>query len=164
MLIIFSSCCGSAGGSASPGKSDGEVVGKYARVEILSHHGAEHYCPVSMFKVYGISEIDLITEDDPDDDQDDAPEETVDDELSEHIIVKTIKEAVHKVVNVFRPQNVSLVATLNTSSLQGASLRFRLRPEGGQKQDQEVVNRYHMFYYLLATQYNTMRHYKLLYH
>ena len=70
-----------------------------------------------------------------------------------------MKEAVHNVVNVFLPQNVSLVATLNTSSLQGASLRFRLRPEGGQKQDQEVVNRYHMIYYLLATQYNTMRQY-----
>jgi hypothetical protein len=82
-------------------KSDAGVVGKYARVEILSHHGSEHYCPVSMFKVYGISEIDLITEDDPDDDPDDDPEETVDDELSKHIIMKTIKEAVHKVVNVF---------------------------------------------------------------
>lgn len=140
-------------------KSEVGVVGKYARVEILSHHGSEHYCPVSMFKVYGISEIDLITEDDPNDDHEDAPEETVDDELSEHIIVKTIKDAVHKVVNVFRPQNVSLVATLNTSSLQGASLRFKLRPEGGQKQDQEVVNRYHMIYYLLATQYQTVRQY-----
>ena len=59
------------------------MVGKYARLEILSHHGSEHYCPVSMFKVYGISEIDLTTEDDPDDDHDDAPDETVNDELSE---------------------------------------------------------------------------------
>ena len=82
---------------------------------------------------------------------------TVNDDLSEHIIVKTINEAVHKVVKVFRPQNASLVATLNTSSLQGTSLKFRLRPDGGQKKDQEVVNRYHMIYYLLATQYNTVR-------
>jgi len=140
-------------------KSEVGVVGKYARVEILSHHGSEHYCPVSMFKVFGISEIDLITEDDPDDGHEDAPDEPADDSLPEHIIVKTIKEAVHKVVNVFRPQNVSLVATLNTSSLQGASLRFRLRPDGGQKPDQEVVNRYHMIYYLLATQYHTVRQY-----
>merc|ERR1719228_3140182 len=115
-------------------KNEAGVVAKFAKVEILSHHGSEHYCPVSMFKVFGISEIDLITEDDPDDDDDDSTDDTLNDELSEHIIVKTIKEAVHKVVNVFRPQNVSLVATLNTSSLQGASLRFRLRPEGGQKQ------------------------------
>ena len=31
------------------------------QVEILSHHGAEHYCPISIFKVFGISEIDLIS-------------------------------------------------------------------------------------------------------
>jgi hypothetical protein len=30
-------------------------------VEILSHHGTEHYCPISIFKVFGISEIDLIS-------------------------------------------------------------------------------------------------------
>ena len=112
-----------------------------------------------MFKVYGISEIDLITEDEPADGHDDASEDTVDDELREHIIVKTIKEAVHKVVNVFRPQNVSLVATLNTSSLQGASLRFRLRPENGHGQGEQAVDRYHMIYYLLATQYQSVKRY-----
>ena len=31
----------------------------------------------------------------------------------------------------------------------------------GHTQDQEVVNRYHMIYYLLATQYNTMRQYTM---
>ena len=44
---------------------------------------------------------------------------------------------------------------MNTSCIQGAILMFRLRPDGGQK-DQEVVNRYHKIYYLLATQYNTV--------
>jgi len=140
-------------------KSDEGVVGKYAKVEILSHHGSEHYCPISLFKVYGISEIDLISEDEPNDGHDDVPDESVDDELSEHIIVKTIKDAVHKVVNVFRPQNVSMVATLNTSSLHGASLRYRLRPESGQMKDEETVNRYHMIYYLLATQYKSVKQY-----
>ena len=33
------------------------VFGKYVKVEILSHHGNEHYCPVSLFKIFGISEI-----------------------------------------------------------------------------------------------------------
>jgi len=140
-------------------KNEYGVVGKYVKVEILSHHGSEHYCPVSMFKVYGISEIDLITEDEPADGHDDASEDTVDDELREHIIVKTIKEAVHKVVNVFRPQNVSLVATLNTSSLQGASLRYRLRPENGHGEGEQAVDRYHMIYYLLATQYQSVKRY-----
>ena len=86
----------------------------------------------------------------------------VDYDKKEHFIVETIKKAVHKVVNVFRPQNESLVETLNTSSLHGASLRFRLRPEVGFKQNPEVVNRYHMIYYLLATQYNTVKQYTRL--
>jgi len=139
------------------------VVGKYAKVEIMSHHGSEHFCPVSLFKVFGIPEIDLITEDDPDEDRtEESPEDVTDDEPKHHPIVQTIKDAVHKVVNVFRPQNVSLVETLNTSSLEGASLRFRLRPESGDKTDQTVINRYHMIYYLLATQYTKVKQYSLI--
>jgi len=144
-------------------KNEAGVVGKFAKVEILSHHGNEHYCPVSMFKVFGISEIDLITDDDPSEgNDDDTADDVVNDDEKEHFIVETIKKAVHKVVNVFRPQNESLVETLNTSSLHGASLRFRLRPEVGFKQNQDVVNRYHMIYYLLATQYNSVKHYTKL--
>jgi hypothetical protein len=47
-----------------------EVFGKYVKVDIISHHGSEHYCPVSLFKIFGISEIELIGADD-DEDQDD---------------------------------------------------------------------------------------------
>ena len=137
------------------------VVGKYAKVEILTHHGNEHFCPVSLFKVFGIPEIDLITEEDDNPAEDDTvpAEDIIDDEPTHHPIVQTIKDAVHKVVNVFRPQNVSLVETLNTSSLEGASLRFRLRPEHGEKYDADVINRYHMIYYLLATQYIKVKQY-----
>ena len=136
------------------------VVGKYVKVEVLSHHGSEHYCPVSLFKVFGIPEIDLISEDDHEEDgSDETPDVSSEDEPKHHPIVQTIKDAVHQVVNVFRPQNVSIVETLNTSSLQGASLRYKLRPESGDKYDQEVINRYHMIYYLLATQYSRVRHY-----
>ena len=136
------------------------VVGKYVKVEVLSHHGSEHYCPVSLFKVFGIPEIDLISEDDHEEDgPDESPDVSSEDEPKHHPIVQTIKDAVHQVVNVFRPQNVSIVETLNTSSLQGASLRYRLRPEAGDKYDQDVINRYHMIYYLLATQYSRVRNY-----
>ena len=136
------------------------VVGKYVKVEVLSHHGSEHYCPVSMFKVFGIPEIDLISEDDHEEDgSDESPDVSSEEEPKNHPIVQTIKDAVHQVVNVFRPQNVSIVETLNTTSLQGASLRYRLRPEAGDKYDQEVINRYHMIYYLLATQYTRVRQY-----
>ena len=110
-------------------------------MEVLSHHGTEHYCPISLFKVFalsiallrcvslklfevfGISEIDLITED-----MDPTPVEEEDDEPGtdpkEPNIMQTIKDAVHKVVNVFRPKNVTLALQTNGSQLAGASLRF----------------------------------------
>jgi len=134
-------------------KSETGVVGKFAKVEILSHHGNEYFCPVSMFKVYGISEIDLITEDEPEGEEDPG-DEAQDDEVRSHPIVNAIKNAVHKVVDVFRPVNQSLAAALNTSSLQGTSLRYKLRPEpglGAGASDQDLV------YYLLATQYAWLR-------
>ena len=40
------------------------AFGKYVKVEISSHYGAEHYCPISLFKIYGISEIELMDDDD----------------------------------------------------------------------------------------------------
>ena len=85
---------------------------------------------------------------------DDATEDTVDDELREHIFVKTLKMVGHKVVNVFCPQKVSLVATLNTSSLQGVSLRYRLRPKNGHGEGEQAVERYHMIY-IICWQHST---------
>ena len=121
------------------------VVGKFAKLEVLSHHGTEHYCPISLFKVFalsiallrcvslklfevfGISEIDLITED-----MDPTPVEEEDDEPGtdpkEPNIMQTIKDAVHKVVNVFRPKNVTFALQTNGSQLAGASLRFSTIP------------------------------------
>ena len=29
-------------------------MGKFAKLEVLSHHGTEHYCPISMFKVLAL--------------------------------------------------------------------------------------------------------------
>ncbi|KAL1244604.1 SUN domain-containing ossification factor [Trichinella spiralis] len=31
---------------------------KYIRVELLSHYGSEHFCPVSLFRVFGISMVE----------------------------------------------------------------------------------------------------------
>ena len=36
------------------------LFGKFIKVEMLSHHGSEHYCPVSLFKVYGTSEFEVL--------------------------------------------------------------------------------------------------------
>jgi len=44
-------------------KNEKGVVGRYVKVEIFSHHGDEHFCPISRIKVMGIPEIELISED-----------------------------------------------------------------------------------------------------
>lgn len=36
------------------------MFGKFIKVEMLSHHGSEHYCPISLFKVYGTSEFEVL--------------------------------------------------------------------------------------------------------
>ncbi|CAH0749266.1 unnamed protein product [Diatraea saccharalis] len=36
------------------------LFGKFIKVEMLSHHGSEHYCPISLFKVYGTSEFEVL--------------------------------------------------------------------------------------------------------
>jgi hypothetical protein len=54
------------------------LFGKFIKVELHSHYGSEHYCPISLFRVYGTSEFEVFeTEsvpnmaDDDDDDGDD---------------------------------------------------------------------------------------------
>lgn len=44
------------------------VFGKYVKVEIFAHYGTEHYCPISLFNIYGISEIELMDADSDDHD------------------------------------------------------------------------------------------------
>lgn len=36
------------------------MFGKFIKVEMQSHHGSEHYCPISLFKVYGTSEFEVL--------------------------------------------------------------------------------------------------------
>ncbi|XP_058167657.1 uncharacterized protein LOC131282261 [Anopheles ziemanni] len=55
------------------------LFGKFVRVEILSHYNQEHFCPVSLFRVYGTSEFEAFETDNtplqPDDDDDDEEDE-----------------------------------------------------------------------------------------
>ncbi|KFB38680.1 AGAP008473-PA-like protein [Anopheles sinensis] len=54
------------------------LFGKFVRVEILSHYNQEHFCPVSLFRVYGTSEFEAFETDNtplqPDDDDDEEDE------------------------------------------------------------------------------------------
>lgn len=43
-----------------------QLFGKFIRVDIHSHYNSEHYCPVSLFRVYGTSEFEAFeTENQP---------------------------------------------------------------------------------------------------
>ncbi|KAF5294178.1 hypothetical protein FQR65_LT10889 [Abscondita terminalis] len=60
---------------------DPHLFGKYIKFEMYSHHGSEHYCPISLFRVFGTSEFEVletenqvndnaaVEEDDEDDDE-----------------------------------------------------------------------------------------------
>lgn len=65
--------------------------GKFIKVELQSHYGSEHFCPVSLFRAYGTSEFEVLeteTEDqilqeantNEDDDEDSDEEEPLDSE------------------------------------------------------------------------------------
>nr|CAD7259288.1 unnamed protein product [Timema shepardi] len=58
----------------------GDMFSKYIKVELHSHYGQEHFCPVSLFRAYGTSEFEALdTEDENEprthDDNDDDDEE-----------------------------------------------------------------------------------------
>ena len=36
------------------------LFGKFIRVELVSHYGKEHFCPMSLFRVYGNSEYEVL--------------------------------------------------------------------------------------------------------
>lgn len=36
------------------------LFGKFIKFELLSHYGSEHYCPISLFKVFGTSEFEVL--------------------------------------------------------------------------------------------------------
>ena len=60
------------------------LFGKFIKVEMHSHYGAEHYCPMSLFRVYGTSEFEVLEKEDQvhsvadEDDDDDDGEEMMD--------------------------------------------------------------------------------------
>lgn len=65
--------------------------GKFIKVELQSHYGSEHFCPVSLFRAYGTSEFEVLetetenqvlqeTSTDEDDEEDSDEEEPLDSE------------------------------------------------------------------------------------
>ncbi|XP_047986962.1 SUN domain-containing ossification factor isoform X1 [Leguminivora glycinivorella] len=102
------------------------LFGKFIKVELLSHHGSEHYCPISLFKVYGTSEFEVlekessqhaahIDDDDDDDETIDVPAVPVaETEPSKNLfgsardaVMSIMKKAAQALVKTEVPKNVS---------------------------------------------------------
>lgn len=80
------------------------MFGKYVRVDIHSHYSTEHFCPISLFRVFGTSEFEAFeTEnrltDDGDDDNGDDDLETVTTAAKDNSnIFKSASDAVMSIV------------------------------------------------------------------
>lgn len=37
-----------------------QIFGKFIKVELSSHYGSEHFCPISLFRAYGTSEFEVL--------------------------------------------------------------------------------------------------------
>lgn len=83
------------------------LFGKYVRVDVHSHYNSEHFCPISLFRVYGTSEFEAfetenrqhpIEELDDDDDVD----ETIADKAKQSNIFKSASDAVMSIVDTVK--------------------------------------------------------------
>ncbi|XP_013181245.1 PREDICTED: SUN domain-containing ossification factor isoform X1 [Papilio xuthus] len=101
------------------------LFGKFIKVEMLSHHGSEHYCPISLFKVYGTSEFEVLEkessqhsahiDEDEDDEIIDVPDvPTAETEPSKNLfgsardaVMSIMKKAAQALVKTEVPKNVS---------------------------------------------------------
>nr|XP_026490442.1 SUN domain-containing ossification factor isoform X1 [Vanessa tameamea] len=101
------------------------LFGKFIKVELLSHHGSEHYCPISLFKVYGTSEFEVLEkessqhsshiDDDEDDEIIDVPDiPAAETEPSKNLfgsardaVMSIMKKAAQALVKSEVPKNVS---------------------------------------------------------
>lgn len=37
-----------------------QIFGKFIKVELSSHYGSEHFCPISLFRAFGTSEFEVL--------------------------------------------------------------------------------------------------------
>lgn len=83
------------------------LFGKYVRVDVHSHYNSEHFCPISLFRVYGISEFEAFeTEnrqhpiDEIDDDDEDQESDTA--AKGNSNIFKSASDAVMSIVDTVK--------------------------------------------------------------
>lgn len=83
------------------------LFGKYVRVDIHSHYNSEHFCPISLFRVYGTSEFEAFETENrqhPIDDLDDGDgdDEEVTTEKAKSNLFKSASDAVMSIVDTVK--------------------------------------------------------------
>ena len=127
------------------------VFGKYVKVEIASHYGTEHYCPISLFKIYGISEIESAMDDDDDQDPSNEPPTIIaeTDQPNEPsnmitIIQRRVGQTIENLKGVFTAQDQirdpdDTQKTQNENKLLGTTFKYQiLCPECDDERLQET--------------------------
>ena len=116
------------------------VFGKFVKVEILSHYGTEHYCPISQFKIYGLSEVEIMDADDDDQDPSQLIDTDVKSEQEEadntpnviKIIQRKVGETIENIKGVFTAQDqvrdsvVEFPEGFNGSTIFGTTFKYEI--------------------------------------
>ena len=116
------------------------VFGKFVKVEILSHYGTEHYCPISQFKIYGLSEIEIMDADDEEHESSQllTPEVKLDPAETDNtpevikIIQRKVGETIENIKGVFTAQEqvkdsvVEFPEGLNGSTKYGTTFKYEI--------------------------------------
>ena len=108
------------------------LFGKFIKIELHSHYGSEHFCPISLFRAYGTSEFEVLetetdhqeTEND-DDDDDDEDEDEVEIEggsdsrnlfgSARDAVLRIVKKAAEVLVKSADPRNKNNITKIQES-------------------------------------------------
>ncbi|KAK2703333.1 hypothetical protein QYM36_018183 [Artemia franciscana] len=79
---------------------DSEHFGKFLKVEVLSHFGNEHYCPITFFRVFGTSEFEVLEKDHNEDEDFSTAEEMLEDLSDNRTPSISVKDAAINFVKI----------------------------------------------------------------
>lgn len=108
------------------------LFGKYLRVDIHSHYNSEHFCPISLFRAYGTSELEAFdSENRPENmeyiDEDDDDDQESDPSKSKPNFLKSAGAAVMSIVDTVKKSFGKNENATATSDSQNASNSLALK-------------------------------------
>lgn len=106
------------------------LFGRYMKVEIKSHYGSEHFCPISLFRVYGTSEFEALEKEDQvntntlEEDMDDETLDSVYGEVPKNLfssatdaVISIVKKAAEVLGNKGNASNQTITANSSNQTV-----------------------------------------------